>query len=147
MTRGSRRPVVNLTVFVRLCLMLHSLSSELTTLAPSGEYDRTVSVRRRAAAVFHITLSSSNLLRSGCMISSSYQFLPLFPVFSYSFECIICLTHVAFPSFFHRLYLAVMTRTPPVKEHQPVVTYLQFPIQVCFPCNDHVQPAADKAPI
>jgi len=21
------------------------------------------------------------------------------------------------------------------------VTYLQFPIQVCFPCNDHAQPA------
>jgi len=24
------------------------------------------------------------------------------------------------------------TRTPPVEAHQPVVTYLQFPIQVCF---------------
>jgi len=33
-----------------------------------------------------------------------------------------------------------------VKAHQPVVTYLQFSIQVCFSCNDHAQPAADKAP-
>ena len=40
----------------------------------------------------------------------------------------------------------VFTRTPPVEAHRPVVTYLQFPIQVCFPCNDHAQPAADKAP-
>ena len=32
-----------------------------------------------------------------------------------------------------------------VKAHQPVVTYLQFSIQVCFSCNDHAQPAADKA--
>jgi len=31
--------------------------------------------------------SSSNLLRSKCMTSCSYQFLPLFPVFSCSFEC------------------------------------------------------------
>jgi len=37
-------------------------------------------------------------------------------------------------------------RTPPVEAHRPVVTYLQFPTQVCFPCNDHAQPAADKAP-
>jgi len=33
------------------------------------------------------------------------------------------------------------TRTHPVEAHRPVVTYLQFPIQVCFPCNDHAQPA------
>jgi len=38
------------------------------------------------------------------------------------------------------------TRTAPVEPHRPVVTNLQFPIQVCFPCNDHAQPAADKAP-
>jgi len=37
------------------------------------------------------------------------------------------------------------TGTPPVEAHRPVLTYLQFPIQVCFPCNDHAQPAADKA--
>ena len=41
----------------------------------------------------------------------------------------------------------IETRTPPVEAHRPVVTYLQFPIQVCFPCNDHAQPAADKATI
>jgi len=34
----------------------------------------------------------------------------------------------------------IYTRTPPVEVHRPVVTYLQFPIQVCFPCNDHAQP-------
>jgi len=33
------------------------------------------------------------------------------------------------------------TRTPPVEAHRLVVTYLLFPIQVCFPCNDHAQPA------
>ena len=40
------------------------------------------------------------------------------------------------------------TRTTPVEAHRLVVTYLQaeFPIQVCFPCNDHAQPAAYKAP-
>jgi len=32
------------------------------------------------------------------------------------------------------------TRTPPVEAHRPVVTYLQFPIQVCFSV-DHAQPA------
>jgi len=31
--------------------------------------------------------------------------------------------------------------TPPVEAHRPVVTYLQFPIQVCLPCNDAAQPA------
>jgi len=31
--------------------------------------------------------SSSNLLTSRCMTSSSFQFLPLFPVFSCSFDC------------------------------------------------------------
>ena len=50
---------------------------------------------------------------------------------------------------------------PPVKAHRPVVTYLQFPNQVCFrattmpsqpraldtvACVNHAQPAADKAP-
>jgi len=35
----------------------------------------------------------------------------------------------------------INTRTPPVEAHRPVVTYLQFPIQVCLPCNDHAQPA------
>jgi len=35
----------------------------------------------------------------------------------------------------------VWTRMPPVEAHRPVVTYLQFPIQVCFPCNDHAEPA------
>jgi len=35
----------------------------------------------------------------------------------------------------------VWTRMPAVEVHQPVVTYLQFPIQVCFPGNDHAQPA------
>jgi len=34
------------------------------------------------------------------------------------------------------------TETPPVEEaHRPVVTYLQFSIQVCFLSNHHVQPA------
>jgi len=32
------------------------------------------------------------------------------------------------------------TRTPPVEAHRPVVTYLQFSIQVCFSV-DHAQPA------
>jgi len=32
------------------------------------------------------------------------------------------------------------TRNPPV-EAALIVTYLQFPIHVCFPCNDHAQPA------
>jgi len=36
---------------------------------------------------------SSNLLRSRCMTSSSYQFLPLFPVFSCYFECHILSFH------------------------------------------------------
>ena len=45
------------------------------------------------------------------------------------------------------LYALGFTRTPPVEAHRPVVTYLQFPIQFCFLCNDHAQPAADKAPI
>ena len=32
-----------------------------------------------------------------------------------------------------RFFLHVnSTRTPPVEVHRPVVTYLQFPIQVCF---------------
>ena len=35
---------------------------------------------------------------------------------------------------------------PPFEAHRPVVTYLQFAIQVCFPCNDHAQPATYKAP-
>jgi len=33
-----------------------------------------------------------------------------------------------------------LTITPPV-EAAPVVTYLRFPVQVCFPCSDHAQPA------
>jgi len=37
--------------------------------------------------------SSSNLLRSRCMTFSSYQFLPLFPVFGYFFECQILSFH------------------------------------------------------
>jgi len=39
--------------------------------------------------------------------------------------------------------VTVITRTPPVEAHRPVVrpTYLQFPIQVCFLCSDHFQPA------
>jgi len=36
------------------------------------------------------------------------------------------------------------TRTPSVEAHRPAVTYLQFPIQVCFPwleaCVGHAQP-------
>ena len=40
---------------------------------------------------------SSNLLRSRCMTSSSLQFLPLFPVFSCSFEC-----HIRY---FHHIYI------------------------------------------
>jgi len=39
------------------------------------------------------TSSSSNLLRSRCMTFSSYQFLPLFPVVSVSFECHILSFH------------------------------------------------------
>jgi len=35
-------------------------------------------------------------------------------------------------------YFIIITRKPPV-EAALVVTYLQFPIQVCFPCNDHAQ--------
>ena len=37
--------------------------------------------------------SSSNLLRSRCMTSRSFQFLPLFPVFSCSFGCYILSFH------------------------------------------------------
>ena len=43
--------------------------------------------------------------------------------------------------------LLVLERPPPVEAHRPAVTYLQFPIQVCFPCNDHVHSAAEGAHI
>jgi len=43
-------------------------------------------------------------------------------------------------------FCSKLYRTPPVEAHRPVLTYSQFPIQVCFPCNDHAQPAAYKAP-
>ena len=46
----------------------------------------------------------------------------------------------------HIVHIQTITRTPPVRAHRPIVTYLQFPIQVCFPRNDHAQPAAYKAP-
>jgi len=31
------------------------------------------------------------------------------------------------------------TWVPPVEVYRPIVTYLQFPIPVCFLCNDHAQ--------
>jgi len=34
-----------------------------------------------------------------------------------------------------------VTRSPPVEAHRPVVTYLQLPIHICFPYNDHAQRA------
>ena len=42
---------------------------------------------------FVLTSSSSNLLRSICITSSSYQFLPLFPTFGCFFECHILSFH------------------------------------------------------
>ena len=39
-----------------------------------------------------------------------------------------------------RYHNLLSTKTPPVEAHRPVITYLQFPIQVCFSV-DHAQPA------
>jgi len=37
-----------------------------------------------------------------------------------------------------------MTRTPPVEAQRPVVTYLQFPIQVCFSILSVCRPRPDS---
>ena len=79
--------------------------------------------------------SLDDLLRSRCMISSSYQFLPLFPVFNYSFWVPHTSSHQiaqqvhSFPtscsllSFFPWLYHAVMIH---VLAHA-LTTRLHFP--------------------
>ena len=38
----------------------------------------------------------------------------------------------------------LITRTPPVEAHRPVVTYLQFPIQVCFSIRSVCRPRPAK---
>jgi len=38
-----------------------------------------------------------------------------------------------------------VARKPQASYCESAVTSLQFPIQVCFPCNDHAQPATPTA--
>ena len=46
--------------------------------------------------------------------------------------------------FYRKLWTLKNTRTPPVEVHRPITTYLQFPIQVCFPWLSVCQPRPDS---